>query len=121
MNQKKITYFWIGFIVSTAATTWLYWLWRRSRVVAPAPLIISRSDTYQPVVDQVYEEGEPPDELDVISGIGPATARRLNEAGITTYKQLGKLSPEQLQNISGTNRWDPNEWIEQAKKLGGQA
>jgi len=132
MKQKKIAYFWIGFIVSTAVTTWLYWLWRKSRVVTPIPLIISRSETYQPVVKAVYagvamadatvEEAHVivarPDELEEISGIGPATARRLNDAGVYTYKQLANLSPEQLQEISGTNRWDPNDWIKQANELG---
>jgi predicted flap endonuclease-1-like 5' DNA nuclease len=132
MERKKITYFWIGFIVSTAVTTWLYWLWRNSRVVTPAPLIISRSETHQPVVKAVYagvamadatvEEDHVivarPDELEEISGIGPATVRRLNDAGVYTYKQLANLSPEQLQEISGTNRWDPNDWIKQANELG---
>ena len=131
MKQKKIAYFWIGFVVSTAVTTWLYWLWRKSRVVTPAPLIISRSETYQPVVKEVsasvpmadatVEEADVtvgrPDELEAISGIGPATARRLNDAGIYTYEQLGNLSPGQLQEISGANRWDPNDWIKQANEL----
>ena len=132
MKQKKITYFWIGFIVSTDVTKWLYWLWRNSRVITTAPLVISRSGTYQPVVEQVnvgVEEvvarvdeadvdGEQPDELGAISGVGPATARRLNDAGIFSYKQLSNLSPEKLQEISGTSRWDPNDWIKQAKELG---
>jgi predicted flap endonuclease-1-like 5' DNA nuclease len=132
MKQKKIAYFWIGFVVSTAVTTWLYWLWRKSRVITPAPLIISRSETYQPVVKEVtanvtmadatVEEAHVtvagPDKLEVIGGIGPATARRLNDAGVYTYEQLGKLSPEQLQKISGSNRWDPNDWIKQANELG---
>ena len=125
MKQQKITYFWIGFIVSTAATTWLYWLWRKNRVVTPAPLVISRNESYQPVAYEVnvgVEEAdvkvERPDKLEAISGIGPATARHLNDAGVFTYEQLGNLSPEQLLEISGTSRWDPNDWIEQAKELG---
>ena len=125
MKQQKITYFWIGFIVSTAATTWLYWLWRKNRVVTPAPLVISRSESYQPVADEVnvgVEEAdvkvERPDKLEAISGIGPATARHLIDAGVFTYEQLGNLSPEQLLEISGASRWDPNDWIEQAKELG---
>ena len=134
MKQKKIAYFWIGFVVSTAATTWLYWLWRKSRVVTPVPLVISRNETSQPVVKEVsyrvdqleasVESSEVavdrPDELEAINGIGPATARRLNDAGVFTYQQLGKLSPDYLQEISATNRWDPNDWIEQARVLAEQ-
>ena len=134
MKQKKIAYFWIGFVVSTAATTWLYWLWRKSRVVTPVPLVISRNETSQPVVKEVSDgvvqlqasveasevAADRADELEAINGIGPATARRLNDAGVFTYQQLGKLSPDYLQEISGTNRWDPKDWIEQARVLAEQ-
>ncbi len=42
-----------------------------------------------------------PDDLVVIKGIGPVIARRLNEAGITTFEQLGALDAARLREILG--------------------
>ena len=42
------------------------------------------------------------DNLQAIKGIGPAFARRLNEAGVHTFEQLSKCSPEDLEAILGT-------------------
>jgi large subunit ribosomal protein L21 len=41
------------------------------------------------------------DDLKVIKGIGPVIERKLNEAGITTFEQLGKLTPADLRRILG--------------------
>ncbi len=131
MKQNKITFFWIGFVISAASTTWLYWIWRKSRVVTPAPLIISRRESNQPAVEEVSASisktdttdkkagglVDQPDKLEAITGIGSVTAQRLNDAGIYTYKQLGNLTPDRLKEISGTSRWDLNDWIDQAKGL----
>ena len=42
------------------------------------------------------------DNLQAIKGIGPAFAKRLNEAGVHTFEQLSKLSPRDLEAILGT-------------------
>src|SRR5215510_1835668 len=39
--------------------------------------------------------------LDVLKGIGPASVKRLNEAGVHTFDDLARLTPEQLRNILG--------------------
>lgn len=44
---------------------------------------------------------EPPDDLVLISGIGPVIARKLNEAGIRTFKALACLTPDDLRQILG--------------------
>ena len=41
------------------------------------------------------------DPLEKIKGIGPVIKRKLNEGGIFSFKQLGKLSPADLENIVG--------------------
>ena len=41
------------------------------------------------------------DDLQVIKGIGPVIERKLNEAGITTFEQLGNLTPADLRRILG--------------------
>jgi predicted flap endonuclease-1-like 5' DNA nuclease len=42
-----------------------------------------------------------PDDLKVIKGIGTVIERKLNEAGINTYEELGNLTPSGLRRILG--------------------
>jgi predicted flap endonuclease-1-like 5' DNA nuclease len=39
--------------------------------------------------------------LDVLKGIGPASVKRLNKAGVHTFDDLARLAPEELRNILG--------------------
>lgn len=66
---------------------------------------------------EVEEVGS--DDLTEINGIGPAFARRLNEAGITRYQQLAELSVGQVRERMHLSEWqgDPESWIEQAREL----
>ena len=68
---------------------------------------------------ELEEEVVPADDLTMISGIGPAFARRLNEAGITTYAQLAELTADEVRQRAELSAWqgDPEEWIAQAKSL----
>ena len=40
--------------------------------------------------------------FEAIKGIGPAFAKRLNEAGIRTFEQLSQLTPQDMEKILGT-------------------
>jgi predicted flap endonuclease-1-like 5' DNA nuclease len=42
-----------------------------------------------------------PDDLKIIKGIGTVIERKLNEAGIHTFEQLGNLTPADLRRILG--------------------
>jgi predicted flap endonuclease-1-like 5' DNA nuclease len=42
-----------------------------------------------------------PDDLKTIKGIGPVIERKLNEAGVYTFEQLGNLTPGSLRRILG--------------------
>lgn len=44
-----------------------------------------------------------PDDLKVIRGIGPVIERKLNDAGIYTFEQLGNLTVSQLRRILGNS------------------
>lgn len=66
-------------------------------------------------IDQLMEPV--PDDLTAISGLGTASARRLNEAGITTFAQLAALSPEQVFDITQYSAGNHSRWIEEAKAL----
>jgi predicted flap endonuclease-1-like 5' DNA nuclease len=59
-------------------------------------------------------------QLQLIRGIGPAYARRLNEAGVFTLQELAKCTPEQIVAIIQPKKWqnvEPEEWIREAKAL----
>jgi predicted flap endonuclease-1-like 5' DNA nuclease len=60
------------------------------------------------------------DDLTKISGIGPAFARRLNDAGVTSYGQLAGMTAEEVRNQASLAEWqgDPDDWIGQARRLG---
>jgi len=62
------------------------------------------------------------DDLQEIRGIGPVIEKKLNNAGIMTYADLARLSPQELENILGNTRRlvQEAELIKQAKKLAGQ-
>jgi len=62
------------------------------------------------------------DDLQTIRGIGPVIEKKLNNAGIMTYADLARLSPQELENILGNTRRlvQEAELIKQAKKLAGQ-
>ena len=63
------------------------------------------------------------DDLTQISGIGPVTARTLDGAGIRTYEDLARSSPEELATIlagvAGTSagRIVASDWCGQARRL----
>lgn len=118
MSNDYIRNYWLGFIVAAAGVGWLIWLWRKQREVTPKPLYISGRTAAIPASADV-ETGSPkgPDELEAIQGIGPAYARRLNDSGITTFSQLAEANPDDLREITGVTRWDPTEWISQARTL----
>jgi predicted flap endonuclease-1-like 5' DNA nuclease len=65
------------------------------------------------------EPGEPVDDFTVIHGIGPAMAKRLSDAGITSFKQLAASKPEQIYRLLGKigKLAKVETWILQAKEL----
>ena len=80
---------------------WFYWR-RRYVEKEPAPAAVRAA----PVSPARREEPKPAarparDNLQVIKGIGPVIERKLNEAGVTTFEQLGNLTPADLRRILG--------------------
>jgi large subunit ribosomal protein L21 len=60
------------------------------------------------------------DDLTVIKGIGPVAAGQLNEQGITTFKQIAKLSDADIETIDANMPFSSeqiSDWREQAKEL----
>jgi hypothetical protein len=125
MKNRHLNAFWIGFIFTTALAGWTYWLWRKKRVVAPRPLVVSRLGPLEPSggLSSPPQSTDVPvsDPLEEIRGIGPVFANRLNDAGIFTFEQLASTPPEDLARITGTTRWDPVDWISEAKAMAAVA
>lgn len=59
------------------------------------------------------------DDLEIVVGIGPVYARRLNEAGVRTFADLAATSSERLLEIvrASPGLADPDSWREQAARL----
>ena len=58
------------------------------------------------------------DDLTAIKGIGLKKAELLQEAGITSFAGLAKLTPEELMAIANVNEATAENWIAAAKDLG---
>ena len=55
------------------------------------------------------------DDLTQLTGVGPAAAKKLNEAGLTSFAQIAALSADDIAAIDAV-KVKP-EWVEQAKDL----
>jgi predicted flap endonuclease-1-like 5' DNA nuclease len=86
---------------------WLidFFYWRR-RYAPSTEVAVRRSVSESRIAPVAAEEPPPakvvPDDLKVINGIGPVIERKLNDAGIYTFEQLGDLTPADLRRILGT-------------------
>ncbi len=61
------------------------------------------------------------DDVELIGGVGPALAKKLNAAGITTLTQVSKWKAKDVEKINDElslgGRIEREEWVEQAKEL----
>ncbi len=69
--------------------------------------------------------GEVEDDLTAISGIGPATARRLRHEGLTSFAQIAELNDEAIDELAPklknrAERIRRDRWVEQARKLAAE-
>lgn len=98
----------IGWLVEWAID-WFYWRGRMQHIASENANFRERirslaalrnrsllSDKKIPLVDADGKHN-----LHAIKGIGPVFAKRLNEAGITTFEQLSQLKSKQLEDILG--------------------
>jgi predicted flap endonuclease-1-like 5' DNA nuclease len=62
----------------------------------------------------------PPDDLKRIRGIGPATEKRLNEVGVSTWAQVAAFAPNEIPTIADIAKVSIDKirpWIDQARAL----
>lgn len=92
-----------------------------SAKTAPAP---SLDDKNRPAG---MEKPAQPDDLKLISGVGPKLEGTLNELGIFTYAQIAKWKKKEIEWVDGylkfKGRIERDDWLKQAKALakGGEA
>jgi large subunit ribosomal protein L21 len=65
-----------------------------------------------------------PDDLKVISGVGPVLEKKLNDLGIYTYAQVAGFSKKDIDMVddalSFKGRIERDDWVAQAKKLAAE-
>ena len=69
-------------------------------------------------VESIVEKTIQKDDLTKVNGIGPAFAKRLNAANISTFAQLAAQSPEKIHEIIKPQSWqkiEPEAWVAEAK------
>ena len=90
---------------------------RPVRPVAPADIL---TETPSASVSAELE----PDDLKLISGVGPALEKKLHAQGINTFRQLANLAEADIDQleaaIKATGRIRRDDWIGQAKAQHGQ-
>lgn len=99
----------IGWLVEWVLD-WFYWRRKIRAAVAENATLKERITALQAQKNQrllsaknlplIRPDGS--ENLQAIKGIGPAFAKRLNDAGITTFEQLSRLKPKELDEILGT-------------------
>ena len=140
MNRRL---FWLGYLLAIVAVAWFFWRqrqeeveemvqrWRQARPGGLTALHKERAEE-RPSKPQKEQEARqaaeqpakakeslPAHDLQEINGIGPAFARRLQEAGITRFEQLAALAPHEVRERTNLETWqgDVDSWIEQAQVL----
>lgn len=110
--MKKAARF-LGLLGGVAAVAWAM----RDRFVS----IASPREPEPPTFRVVTPPSTPPtprspdpDDLTEVNGIGPVFARRLMEAGISTFAELAKAPPERVAEVAGVPEGRVTDWIEQA-------
>ena len=75
-------------------------------------------DTMEDVQTKMNYSGK--SELQLIRGIGPTYARRLNEFGIHSFADLADCNPEQVASIIKKKKWQAvniQDWLDEARAL----
>jgi predicted flap endonuclease-1-like 5' DNA nuclease len=110
--MNVIAMFVLGLLIGWLAEwviDWYYWRGRIYNLASEntdlknhiASLKTRQNQSFKPDKGLELTDKAGRDNFQAIKGIGPVFAQRLREAGITTFEQLSRLTPEQLGEILG--------------------
>lgn len=133
MEQKRTPQLLFGFLIGTLIV-FLVWYWQKATSAEDGALdLLDRHAAAQARLRQYDAQSAgsplptnpatyvgPADDLEQILGIGPTYARRLQEAGIHTYRDLAQQTPDHLREITGMSlkrTAEAAEWIGDARRL----
>jgi predicted flap endonuclease-1-like 5' DNA nuclease len=106
----------LGFVGGAAAIVWAM----RDRFVSIAAPREPQPPSFRVVTDPARPPAPAtashpgPDDLTEINGIGPVFARRLMEAGVTTFGELASATAETLAEVTGVTEARASDWVVQA-------
>ena len=91
----------------------------KNTVILLAGLIGMTYERLMVSLREPVEETQTVDDLTAIDGIGPAFARRLNEAGVYTYDALARMTSDEVRSKAKMQSWqgEPETWIAEAREL----
>ena len=117
---------WVPFLPLLLALVMILWnrkmrvrQWRLRKSSLPRPIDIHRDSIPLPA-DSPYRPEAQDDDLVIIKGIGLKSASALKAAGVRTFGQLAKASPDHLREIlldAGLRLPNPATWPGQAAEL----
>ncbi|RPJ25513.1 MAG: hypothetical protein EHM33_14335 [Chloroflexi bacterium] len=110
--MNVIAMFVLGLLVGWLAEwviDWYYWRGRIYNIASENSNLKQRISSLEAERNQSFESAkgvsitdkQGRDNFQAIKGIGPVFTRRLHEAGIHTFEQLARLTPQQLEEILG--------------------
>lgn len=90
-------------------------------VTAPAAVQVSAAESKPEVQTLVAEASAAPDDLKLISGVGPKLEGVLHQAGITRFDQIANLTAAQITDLNDVlnfkGRIERDDWVGQATRL----
>ena len=89
----------------------------KAKATAPAASPVALMAASAPVA----HAGAKPDDLSLISGVGPKSEKALHELGYTTFAQIAAWTKTEIDNVEHHiklgGRVEREEWVQQAKEL----
>jgi large subunit ribosomal protein L21 len=97
----------------------------KAEAKAEKPAAKAAPKTETPKAEAPKAAAKASDDLTQLSGVGPAFAKKLNEAGVTGFAQIAGWSEAEIDRLDGEisglkTKAEKGDWVAEAKKLAGE-